>query len=129
MLIWASVVMILLSLPLVVNFLGRWQSESKMAGEVQRRAEQVQKDETTLTQLRSALEYAKSDTFTERYAREQARLAKPGEVVVVPPSMQDASKAHKVWWEEFVTGVSGVAPAPITASVVTTAAQPDDKNR
>ena len=93
-----------------------------MAAEVTRRAEDIQKEETTLTQLRSALEYARSDTFTERYAREQARLAKAGEVVVVPPSMQDPYQTHKVWWEEFVTGVSA-APTP------TATAQSDDKNR
>jgi hypothetical protein len=124
MLTWAAVVMILMSLPLLVNFIGRLQWEAKMAAEVQRRSEQIQKDETTLTQLRSALEYAKSDTYTERYAREQARLARPGEVVVVPPSMQDSNKTRKFWWEEFVTGVSGTAtPAPNAT------AQADDKNR
>lgn len=113
MLTWAAALMILLTLPLLVNFIGKLQAESKMSAEVQRRSEQLQKNETTLIQLRAALEYAKSDTFTERYAREQARLAKPGEVVVVPPSMQDPYRMRKAWWAEFVTGANGTAtPAP-----------------
>ncbi len=124
MLTWASVVMILLTLPLVVNFIGRLQGESKMATEVQARTNLIQKEENTLSQLRSALAYAKSDAFTERYAREQVRLAKPGEVVVVPPSMQDPTKSHKVWWEEFVTGdMSTATPAPDAT------AQANDQNR
>ena len=100
---WAAVIMILLSLPLVINFVGRLQAEQRMADEVQRRAAQVQKAQKTLSQVRDALEYAKSDAFTERYAREQARYAKPGEVVVVPPGAQDPAKPRKAWWEDFVT--------------------------
>src|SRR5437868_14170028 len=97
---WAAVIMILLSLPLVINFVGRLQAEQRMADEVQRRAQQVQKAQITLSQVREALDYAKSDAFTERYAREQARYAKPDEVVVVPPGVQDPAKPHKAWWED-----------------------------
>lgn len=115
--------MILLSLPLIVNFVGRVQAESKMAAEVQRRSEEVQKDQTTLTQLHAALDYAKSDAFTERYAREQARYAKPGEVVVVPPGLQDSATPHPAWWEDFVA-----LPTPPATPTADGAAQPVDKN-
>jgi hypothetical protein len=95
--------MTVLSLPLLMNFVGRVQAEARVAAEVQRRAAQVLKSETTVTQLREAVEYARSDVFTERYAREQARYAKPGEVVVVPPGVQDPAQPHRPWWEDFVT--------------------------
>jgi hypothetical protein len=94
--------MILLSLPLLINYVGRLQAEARMASEVQLRAERVKKSEITLIQLRDALEYARSDAFTERYAREQARYAKPGEVVVVPSGVQDPATPHRAWWEDFV---------------------------
>src|SRR6266542_2715150 len=86
---WAAVIMISLSLPLVINFVGRLQAEERMAQAVQQRAEQVRKAQIRLAQVHDALDYANSDAFTERYAREQARYARPGEVVVVPPGVQD----------------------------------------
>ena len=116
--------MILLSLPLIVNFVGRVQAETKMSAEVQRRSEQLQQEQTTLTQLRAALDYAKSDAFTERYAREQDRYAKPGEVVVVPPSAQDSTTPRALWWEDFVARPTVAATPGANAT-----AQPVDRNR
>jgi hypothetical protein len=123
--------MVLLSLPLIVNFVSRVQAEVRMNEEVQRRAAQVQRSEQTLSQLREAVQYAQSDAFTERYAREQARFVKPGEVVVVPPGVQDAAKPHKAWWEDFVTLGSAptIVPANAAINATTATAQPSDNNR
>ncbi|HEY3340978.1 MAG TPA: hypothetical protein VGK81_03130, partial [Anaerolineae bacterium] len=54
-------------------------------------------------QLRGALEYAKSDAFTERYAREQMHYAKSGEVLVLPSAGQDLLGQRFPWWQAFVT--------------------------
>ena len=57
-----------------------------------------------MPQLRSALEYAKSDAFTERYAREQAHYAKAGEVLCPAVRPVRTLLAERVpWWQTFVT--------------------------
>jgi hypothetical protein len=95
--------MALLSLPLLINFVGRIQDQQRMAEAVQKADAAVQKSEIRNAQLRSALEYAKSDAFTERYAREQAHYAKAGEVLVLPSAGQDLLDQRRPWWQTFVT--------------------------
>ena len=106
---WAAVIMIVLTVPLVLGFVGRLQAEAKVTEEVQRRTVWVQKGEQTYKELQQAVDYAKTSAFTERYAREQARYARRGEVVVVPPSAQDAQRSHRVWWQDFVKLDSNLA--------------------
>ena len=108
---WAALVMVLLSLPLLFNFVSRVQAEDRMATEAQRSADQVRKAETYLAQLRQALAYAKTDAFTEEYARVQARYARPGEIVVVPPNAQTLSTPAAPWWDRFIQPGND-APAP-----------------
>ena len=100
---WAAVIMTLMSLPLLINFVGRVQDEQRMAEAVQKADAAVQKSEIRNAQLRSALEYAKSDAFTERYAREQAHYAKAGEVLVLPSAGDDLLAQRRPWWQTFVT--------------------------
>jgi hypothetical protein len=99
---WVAVVFLLFTMPLVFNFLGRVQAETKVNEAVEIRSESVAKGERTLTQLKLALEYAKSDAFTERYAREQARYARRGEVAVIPAGALDTTRPNYVWWQDFV---------------------------
>ena len=94
--------MIVLTVPLVLGFVGRVQAEARVAAEVQRRAVWVEKNEHTLKGLLLAVAYAKTPAFTERYARELAHYARPGEVFVVPPSAQGATRLRRPWWEDFV---------------------------
>jgi hypothetical protein len=115
--------MVLLSLPLLFNFVSRVQAEDRMATEAQRSADQVRKAEIRLAQMRQALEYAKSDAFTEQYAREQARYAKPGEIVVIPPNAQNLSTPPKPWWDTFVNPGNDSAAQPNDSG-----AQQNDKN-
>lgn len=74
-----------------------------MSEAVQKAEAAVQKSEIRNAQLRSALEYAKSDAFTERYAREQVHYAKAGEVLVLPSTGQDLLTDRHPWWQAFVT--------------------------
>jgi hypothetical protein len=115
--------MVVLSLPLLFNFVSRVQAEDRMAAEAQRSADQVRKAETYLAQLRQALEYAKSDAFTEQYAREQARYARPGEIVVVPPNAQNLSAPPQPWWDTFIQPGDDSATPPSNS-----VAQQNDKN-
>jgi len=70
-----------------------------MQDEASRMSQQLASDQAKLKGLRNALDYAKSDAFTERWARAWARWGKDGEVVVVPPASGET--AH-LWWDEFL---------------------------
>ena len=99
LLTWFCVGALLLSLPLLLNIVGRMQAEESMQTETIRMSQQLTADEIKLSGLRNALDYAKSDAFTERWARTWTRWGKEGEVVVVPPTSGEASH---LWWEEFL---------------------------
>ncbi len=101
---WAALIMALLSLPLLINFVGRVQDEQRMADAARQSAADVQRSEIRNAQLHDALEYAKSDAFTERYAREQMHYTKAGEVLVLPPAGSDLTALRRPWWQDFVTG-------------------------
>jgi hypothetical protein len=118
--------MVLLSLPLLFNFVKLVQTEDRMTVDVHNSADLVNKSEIRLAQWRQALEYAKSDSFVERYAREQMRFAKPGEIVVIPPAAQDVSKPRAPWWEEFVKPATDSAAS--AAQPTDGGAQSNDKN-
>ncbi len=99
LLLWFSVGAIVLSLPLLINIMGRVDAESRMQSEVTRVTQKLATDETKLVGLTKALAYAKSDAFTERWARVSARWGRDGEVVVVPPT---SGETIHLWWEEFL---------------------------
>lgn len=99
LLIWFSIGALLLSLPLLLNIVGRVQAEARMQAETTRMSAQIAADELRLQGLKNALDYAKTDAFTERWARAWARWGRDGEVVVVPPASGET--AH-LWWEEFL---------------------------
>lgn len=90
---------LLLSLPLAFNIVGRIQAEAKMRAEHERLTVEVKRNEKCLAQLDSAVEYAKTEAFTEQWARERERLGKPGEVIIVPASSDPAVQAARPWWE------------------------------
>jgi hypothetical protein len=100
-LIWFAIAAMLLSLPLSVNIVGRLQEEAKVRAEVERVENLIQSDETCLRQLGGALEYVKSDDYTERWARERARLARPGETAVIPATTETLAQPSP-WWEGMV---------------------------
>ena len=102
MLIALFVVCLLMALPLALNIVGRIQAEARMRAEYDRLAAEVQQDEQCLQQLDSAVEYAKTDAYAERWARERERLGKEGETVIVPASSQTGVSPARPWWEEQV---------------------------
>jgi cell division protein FtsB len=82
----------------------------------------VATQEAIAAYLTATLEYVQTDTYVEEWAREEARMAKPGEVVVIPvgtleaanppatPEAQPQGDAAAipedkpfwvVWWEAF----------------------------
>jgi cell division protein FtsB len=103
-LVWFSIAAIVLSVPLVVNLVGRLQAEAQMRAAVQQMSARVDDNKTKLVQLQEALDYAKSSAYTERWARAQAHWAKPGETVVIDATKPSSAEAPpQLWWEAFVT--------------------------
>jgi hypothetical protein len=96
------IVSLLMSLPLALNIVGRIQAEARMRAEFDRLAVEVQDGEHCLAQLSEAVEYAKTDAYVERWARERERLGKEGETVIVPASSQTGVSPARPWWEEQV---------------------------
>ena len=103
-LLWFSVTAIVLSVPLMVNLVGRMRAEAEMRAAVQQLTAQVDENKLKLVQLQEALDYAKSSAYTERWARVQAHWARPGEIVVISPATNNLSEVPpRLWWEAFLT--------------------------
>jgi hypothetical protein len=99
-LLWFSIAAIILSLPLLINIVGRVQAEAEMRAAVQQMTAQVDENKLKLVQLQEALDYAKSNAYTERWARVQAHWTRPGETVVISPATDGPPR---LWWEAFLT--------------------------
>lgn len=99
LLVWFSLGALLLSLPLMVNIVGRAQAQARLQAEVNRVTQTIQKDEDKFKGLNNALAHARSDAFVEEWARVRARWGKDGEVVVVPPA---SGEVARLWWEDFL---------------------------
>ncbi len=97
-LIWVSLALLAISVPLVVNLISRAGNETKTLQEVVRMREEVRLSEIRRDQVKAALNYAGTDAFVEYYARAYLRWAKPGDTVIVPSTAPPTRK----WWEEFV---------------------------
>jgi len=99
LLVWFSLGALLLSIPLMVNIVGRMQAQARLQAEVNRISQSIETDGTKLKGLRNALEHARSDAFVEEWARVRARWGKDGEVVIVPPA---SGEVTRLWWEDFI---------------------------
>lgn len=89
----------LLLLPLVVNVAGRIEALSRVRAEIQRMQDQLERDAARVDNLRAALDYARSESFVEYWARTQQRWSRADEVVVVVP---DGRRPAYLWWESFL---------------------------
>ncbi len=102
LLIALTVFSLLISLPLLINIVSRVRAETRMRDEYERLAQQVAIEEKCLAQLDEAVAFAKTDAFTEQWARERERLGKDGEVVIVPANTGDSVQAARPWWEQRI---------------------------
>jgi hypothetical protein len=97
-LIWVSLGLLAISVPLVFNLISRAGNETKTLQEVVRMREEIRLGEIRRDQVKAALNYAGTDAFVDYYARAYLRWAKPGDIVIVPATAPPTRK----WWEEFV---------------------------
>jgi cell division protein FtsB len=56
----------------------------ELRGEVRQLEQAVATQEAEAAYLTATLEYVQSDEYVEAWAREEAKMAKPGEVVMIP---------------------------------------------
>lgn len=107
----------LLTLSLLINFGNQVLQSTRLEAQRALLATEVVQLEAENAQLRSAVEYAESDTNVERIAREQLGYARAGDVVILPqfieptpmptpvtqeivsPPVESANWRH--WWEAF----------------------------
>lgn len=101
-LIWFTLGMLLLCLPLMLNVVNRVQAERKMREAVTQMSAQVQVHQERLKRLETAETYARSDAYVERWARVQQHWVKNGEVAVIVPGTGPAQTQPQPWWEQFL---------------------------
>lgn len=102
--------MLLMSLSYLYNLVGQVQTLRYAKEQYELQRAEVLKNEKILTNWRRALEYAKTDYFTERYARTELRMGKSGDVIVFPypanlpatPGELSRVRQNTVWWNDFV---------------------------
>jgi cell division protein FtsB len=87
-----------------------WGFSQQLALARQMREEEIRLEQAVATErarneeLLARLEYVKSDEYVERWAREEAKMAKPEEVVVVPPTdLEEEESAVDVQPEQSPT--------------------------
>lgn len=99
-----AIVMLILAISITANMIGQYKLYTEVGKQVEVRKADVQKQEQKLVGLRNALQYAKTDTFVERWARVKLQYAKPGENVVIVPAdvLKNSSQKTQTWIDEFL---------------------------
>jgi cell division protein FtsB len=108
LLTWAALILFILSLPLMFNLMGRLDAEARTRMAVDQMSTQVAQAEARRDQLKARLDYVTSEAYVERRARVEYRLARRGEIPIIPPSVQNAAPPRGIWLD--VTSFPQPAP-------------------
>ena len=101
-LLWFTLCVVLLVLPLLLNVVNRVQAEQRMQAAVTQMSAQVQIHQEKLKRLEAAEAYARSDAYVERWARVQQHWIRNGEVAVIAPSTSPLQMQPQPWWEQVL---------------------------
>jgi cell division protein FtsB len=112
---WASVIMLVLSAPLLFNLIGRLEIESRSRESANLMATQVHKAEDKKRQLQTRLEYVTSEAYVEQRARVEYRYVKRGEIAVVPPSTGGVAQPAHLWIDDTPQPEPESTPTPTLA--------------
>jgi cell division protein FtsB len=93
---WVAVLMVLAIVLLAYSFNARLATIRQMRQDEARAQQAVSAEEAQQSSLKSQLDYVRSDRYMEHWARVDAKMVKPGEVVIVPMASQVASAAYNV---------------------------------
>ncbi|MCS7062268.1 MAG: septum formation initiator family protein [Anaerolineae bacterium] len=97
LLIWASLILLVLSLPLLFNLMGRLQAETRAREAVEQMSTQVAEIEARRDAFKARLEYVTSEAYVEQRARVEYRLVREGEIPIIPSAGQNAAQPRSIW--------------------------------
>ena len=92
---------------------------ARMKAEEQRLGQLIETEQARQKSLQSQLDEAQSDEYVERWARVEAKMVRPGEVLVVPAEdarskawvapqpVEQAQQPPDPWWIQFLQAVLG----------------------
>jgi cell division protein FtsB len=81
---WAAVLVVLLVIVVALSFNARLATMQQMRKEEARLKQAVSVEQARRADLQSLRSYVASDAYVEHWARVEAKMIKPGEVVIVP---------------------------------------------
>jgi cell division protein FtsB len=118
---WAATLILLLVVPLAISFNARVAAIRQMRQDEARLKQAVAAEEARHADLQSMFGYVASDRYVEHWARVDARMAKPGEVPVIPVAPGDLQSSPAVpatvnaptsildeWWAVFFDETTSV---------------------
>ncbi len=111
---WAAALLLVLLVPLGISFNARLSAIQQMRQDEARLKQEVAAEQARQAELATLRAYVSSDAYVEHWARVEARMARPGEVAVVPVAPASAAsdspappQAHvpasilDEWWTLF----------------------------
>jgi cell division protein FtsB len=111
---WAAALILLLVVPLAISFNARLAAIRQMRQDEARLKQNVAAEEARRADLQLMLGYVTSDRYIEHWARVDARMAKSGEVPVIPIAPSNSQLSSTVstrmnasvsifdeWWAVF----------------------------
>ncbi len=122
---WLIVLALFVLIPLAADFNARIVTVQQMRQEEAQLTRDLATEQARQAQLQQQLEYVRSDAYVENWARVEARMARPGEIAVVPvapeptytpvalatPAPQPSSPFDE-WWALFFEPFSFSASLP-----------------
>jgi cell division protein FtsB len=117
---WAAVLVLVVMIVAALNFNARLTTLQQMRDEETRLKRAVSAEQARRSDLQSLRSYVASDAYVEHWARVEAKMIKPGEVVIVlvapnvapaNPTMPAAVQMPKTILEEWWSLFFGEVPA------------------
>ena len=126
---FATIVVLTIALFVMVDF-GRRTTAGHYVSQAEKRlTEEIQAELELHQHLMTHLEYVKTDEYVERWARQQAHMARPGDqpIIVITPDAPPAPIPHRIqdetpqlvtsanwhhWWRLFFDTEPGVLQTP-----------------
>jgi len=122
---WVPVLIVLVLVPVAIAFNARLATIRQLRQDEARLSQEVAAEQAHQADLKSLQSYVASDAYVEHWARVEARMAKPGEVAVIPvaPAGAQLNAAPSVpasapptivdeWWAVFFDDNLKTAASP-----------------
>ena len=111
---WVAALAVVMCIPLIAGFNARMTIIQQMNQEERQLARGIAEEQARRAELEKLHAFVKSDAYVEYWAREEARMAYPGEVAIIPvpqessppaptpvPIAQQSTSPLGDWWAVF----------------------------